>query len=44
MLLLLSLSLQDEGGKEKETKKKTFLGIHFNPSKFKPNSQIFNFS
>jgi hypothetical protein len=43
MLLSLSLSLQDEGGKEKETKK-TFLGIHSNPLKFEPNSQIFNFS
>jgi hypothetical protein len=41
--MLLFLSLQDEGGKEKETKK-NLLGIHFNPLKFEPNSQIFSFS
>jgi hypothetical protein len=41
--MLLFLSLGDGGEKEKETTK-TFLGIHFNPLKFEPNSQIFNFS
>jgi len=41
--VIISLSLQDEGGKEKETKK-NLLGIHLNPLKFEPNSQIFSFS